>query len=191
MPVFCDSTAVSSSARASIASAILSRARLRSAGVVFRQTSRAADADANPALTSSAPQTGAVANVSPVAGLITCVRRCPAPATLRPSMKICSSSMCGAQPLVQRRISPYKVEFPVGGRWLCGLWKGLGGGGAGDRGEADAGVAGDVGRVVGAGVVGPGPGVRGSVVPDREAGDLVCELGTGSELAAGEQSARE
>jgi hypothetical protein len=70
LPVFCDSAATSCSALASIASAIRSRARLRSPGVASRQPPNAAAAAANAASTSSSPDTGAVAKTSPVLGSI-------------------------------------------------------------------------------------------------------------------------
>src|ERR1039458_514304 len=50
-----------------------------------------------------------------------------------------------------------------------------------------AAVAGGVPRVVGAGVVGPRPGPGGPVAADREAGDLIDEVGAGGELAAAQQ----
>ena len=55
------SAATSSSARASIASAIFSSARCRSDGVVSRQTGKAAAAAAIAASTSAAPESGEVA----------------------------------------------------------------------------------------------------------------------------------
>src|SRR6266705_2165647 len=74
LPVFCDSAATNSSALASIASAIRSRARLRSPGVASRQPSNASAAEENAAATSVSPETGAVANASPVLGLISSAR---------------------------------------------------------------------------------------------------------------------
>jgi len=68
LPVFSDSAFTSSSARASMASAIRSRARLRSAGVVSRQPPKAAAADATAASTSVGLDTGAVAKTWPVLG---------------------------------------------------------------------------------------------------------------------------
>src|SRR5450755_1697472 len=50
-------------------------------------------------------------------------------------------------------------------------------------------MAGEVGRVVGAGVVSPGPGSCGPVVADGEVSDLVDEVGAGGELAAAQQGA--
>ena len=61
LPVFRHSAWVSSAARASTASAILSRARLRCAGVASRHVSRAASALRSAASTSSGPDTGASA----------------------------------------------------------------------------------------------------------------------------------
>jgi hypothetical protein len=75
LPVFLDSAATNSSARDSIASAILSRARLRSDGVAPRQAGKASAADVTAASTSALLETGAVPNTSPVAGLIRSDRR--------------------------------------------------------------------------------------------------------------------
>ena len=61
LPVLRHSASTSSSARASTASAIFSRARLRCAGVASRQASRAASALRSAASTSSGPDTGASA----------------------------------------------------------------------------------------------------------------------------------
>src|SRR5215472_15314572 len=74
LPVLRDSAATSSSALASIASAILMRARLRSDGVASRQVSNASAAAANAASTSAFPDKGAVAYASPVLGLTTSAR---------------------------------------------------------------------------------------------------------------------
>ncbi len=75
LPVFCDSAFTSSSARDSMASAIRSRARLRSAGVESRQPGNASAAEAKAAATSVSLDTGAVANTSPVLGSISSDRR--------------------------------------------------------------------------------------------------------------------
>jgi hypothetical protein len=70
LPVFSDSARTSSSARSSMASAILSSASCLSDGVESRQDSKARPATSN-ALSTSAPfETGASANASPVAGLM-------------------------------------------------------------------------------------------------------------------------
>lgn len=61
LPVFSDSAAIRSSARSSKASAILSRARWRSAGVASRQAGNAAAAAAIAASTSAGPESGEVA----------------------------------------------------------------------------------------------------------------------------------
>jgi hypothetical protein len=61
LPVFADSTLTSSPARASTASAILSRASWRCAGVASRQLSKAFAAVRSARSTSSAPLTGAEA----------------------------------------------------------------------------------------------------------------------------------
>ena len=61
LPVFCDSTATSSSARSSIASAIRRSARWRSDGVVSRHSSNARALSRNAASTSASRDSGAVA----------------------------------------------------------------------------------------------------------------------------------
>ena len=68
LPVLALSTATSSSARASMASAMRNRARLRSDGVASRQPGKAAAAAAKAASTSSDPDTGASKFSSPVHG---------------------------------------------------------------------------------------------------------------------------
>ncbi len=70
LPVFSLSTATSSSARASMESAILRSARLRSEGVDSFQEAKAAAAAAKALSTSSCPETGASAKASPVLGLM-------------------------------------------------------------------------------------------------------------------------
>ncbi len=70
-PVLRHSAAMISSARASTASAIRSRARCRSAGVLSRQTSKPASADSIARATSVAAETGADAYASPVHGSTT------------------------------------------------------------------------------------------------------------------------
>ena len=68
LPVLALSTATSSSARASMASAMRKRARLRSDGVASLHPGKAAVAAAMAASTSSAPDTGASKFGSPVLG---------------------------------------------------------------------------------------------------------------------------
>ena len=75
LPVFCDSAFTSSSAWDSMASAMRSRARLRSAGVESRQPGNASAAEANAASTSVSLDTGARAKASPVLGSIRSLRR--------------------------------------------------------------------------------------------------------------------
>ena len=75
LPVFWLSALTNSSARRSSASAIRSRARLRSAGVLSRQPGKASAADANAASTSVSLEIGAVAKTSPVLGSISSARR--------------------------------------------------------------------------------------------------------------------
>src|ERR1039458_9060038 len=60
-----------------------------------------------------------------------------------------------------------------------GLRQGLAGGRPGGSSRIQVAVAGAVPCVVVAGVVGPGPGFGGPVVADREAGDLLGEVGRG------------
>ena len=74
LPVFCDSALTNWSALASSASAIRSRARLRSAGVESRQPGKASAAERKAASTSASPETGAVAKTSPVLGSIRSAR---------------------------------------------------------------------------------------------------------------------
>ena len=74
LPVFCDSALTNTSALASSASAIRSRARLRSAGVESRQPGKASAAERKAASTSASPETGAVAKTSPVLGSIRSAR---------------------------------------------------------------------------------------------------------------------
>jgi hypothetical protein len=69
LPVFSLSRAISSSAFASTMSAIFSRAACRSDGVVWLQVSKASDAALYARSTSSALDTTAWANTSPVVGL--------------------------------------------------------------------------------------------------------------------------
>ncbi len=69
LPVFSLSSRTSSSARSSMASAILCRARLRSEGVASRHCSKPRSAACMAASTSAWPDTGASAKPSPVEGL--------------------------------------------------------------------------------------------------------------------------
>ena len=70
LPVFSHSARTSSSALASIASAIRKRARLRSEGVVRFHDAKASAATRTARSTSAGPETGASANASPVLGSI-------------------------------------------------------------------------------------------------------------------------
>ena len=88
LPVFADSTATNSSARASNASAILSRAFCRSEGVVRLQSPNAFAAAPNAASTSAAPDTGAVAIASPVDGSTMSASGPSETSTNAPSMKL-------------------------------------------------------------------------------------------------------
>ena len=71
LPVFSHSAATSSSARASMASAMRMRARLRSEGVVRFHPAKAVAALRSARSTSAGPETGASANGSPVLGSMT------------------------------------------------------------------------------------------------------------------------
>ena len=71
LPVFSTSTAISSSARDSMASAMRNRARERWDGVVSRHPGKASAAAVIAASTSADPESGAVAYFSPVTGLTT------------------------------------------------------------------------------------------------------------------------
>ena len=68
-PVFSHSARTSSSALASMASAIRRRARLRSEGVVRRHEVKASAATRSARSTSAGPETGASAKGSPVLGI--------------------------------------------------------------------------------------------------------------------------
>ena len=69
-PVFSHSARTSSSARASTASAMRIRAKLRSEGVVRRHDQKACAATRSARSTSAGPETGASAKGSPVLGSI-------------------------------------------------------------------------------------------------------------------------
>ena len=87
LPQFSDSSAMNSSARASMASAIRKRASERSFGVESRHPSNAAAAAFIAVSTSVADDSGAVAYCSPVAGFTTPSVRPSAASTYLPSMK--------------------------------------------------------------------------------------------------------
>ena len=90
LPVFSLSSRTSSSARSSMASAILFRARLRSEGVASRHCSKPRSAACMAASTSAGPDTGASAKPSPVEGLMR-VEVLPSTASrYSPPMKFCS-----------------------------------------------------------------------------------------------------
>jgi len=88
LPQFSDSSAMNSSARASMASAMRKSASERSFGVESRQVSKASDAAFIAASTSAAPDSGAVAYCSPVAGLTTPRVRPSAASMYLPLMKL-------------------------------------------------------------------------------------------------------
>ncbi len=87
LPVFSHSAATSSSARASMASAMRMRARLRSEGVVRLHPAKAAAALRTARSTSAGPETGASANGRPVLGSTTGAVGPSAACTRSPSMK--------------------------------------------------------------------------------------------------------
>ena len=118
LPVFCDSTATSSSARSSIASAIRSSARWRSLGVESRHVSNAVAADWNAASMSAWPDTGALANTSPVVGSTSSAVRPSAAATRAPLMKLVISVVCVliASPLSGSLDGPAARRAPGCGR---------------------------------------------------------------------------
>ena len=93
LPVLRDSAATSSSARCSNASAMRSRARCRSAGVVSRQVSNAAAAAAIARSTSSGPDSGAVPYASPVDGSIRSIVRPSAPGDSAPATTLPISTL--------------------------------------------------------------------------------------------------
>ena len=86
--MFSHSARTSSSARASMASATRSKARLRSAGVQRFQAPKADRAEAMAASTSSAPETGASAKTSPVLGSTNGAVRPDAGGTLPPVYEV-------------------------------------------------------------------------------------------------------
>ena len=88
LPVLRHSAATISCARAAVASAIRSSARLRSAGVVSRHTSNAPAAARSAASTSAGPETGARAYSSPVLGSTTALVWPAAAATYSPLTKL-------------------------------------------------------------------------------------------------------
>ena len=88
LPVFSTSTAISSSARASTASAMRNSASDRSAGVVSRHVSNASAAACIAASTSSGPDRTASPYCSPVTGLTTGVVRPSAASTCLPLTKL-------------------------------------------------------------------------------------------------------
>src|SRR5215470_2506437 len=98
LPVFCVSAATSCSAFSSRVSAIRSRARLRSAGVVSRHFSNASLAAANAAVTSASREMGAVAKASPVLGSITSDRRSYAKSVSCPPTKLVRSLFTARPP---------------------------------------------------------------------------------------------
>jgi hypothetical protein len=93
LPVFWLSIFTSSSARASIASAIRSRARCRSDGVASRQVSNAFSAAVIARSTSASLDTGAAAKTSPVDGSMRSAYRPSAGSTAEPSMKLCNTRL--------------------------------------------------------------------------------------------------
>src|SRR5690349_7949407 len=88
LPVSRHSTLLISSARASIASAILSNAAARSCGVVFRHDSKAVAAAPYARSTSSADDIGACPYTSPVVGSITSYVAPSAAVTASPLMML-------------------------------------------------------------------------------------------------------
>src|SRR5512132_1387378 len=114
LPVFSLSTATSSSARASIASAIRSNARCRSLGVVSRQVSKALAAALAARSTSAASDTGAVAKTSPVAGLTRSDVRPEAGSTHSLLMKFLSVLSSPTRPPDWTRPTGSRGTFPNG-----------------------------------------------------------------------------
>ena len=104
LPVLRHSAATISSARAAVASAIRSSARLRSAGVVSRQASNAPAAACSAASTSAGPDTGARAYSSPVLGSTTAVVSLAVAATYSPFTKLFSTAEVTAPTLADNRI---------------------------------------------------------------------------------------
>ena len=95
-----------SSARSSMASAILSSASCLSEGVVSRHDSKALLADSNALFTSARLETGAEAKTSPVAGLIRSEDRPSEASTYSPPTKFCSFFLC-----VSTMSAPFSERF--------------------------------------------------------------------------------
>ena len=112
-PVFSDSARTKSSARSSIASAILSRASCLSAGVVSRHVSKALSATSK-ALSTSAPlETGASAKTSPVDGLMRSEDRPSEASTYSPPTKFCTLFFfvsTVSSPFFERLVIPLSVQ---------------------------------------------------------------------------------
>ena len=94
LPVFSVSAATRSSARASSASAMRNSARLRSEGVASRHAGKADAAARNARSTSTASETGASANTSPVDGSISSAVRPSLLSTYSPSTKFLNRRTC-------------------------------------------------------------------------------------------------
>jgi hypothetical protein len=89
-PVFSHSARISSSPRASMASAMRKRARLRSDGVVRRQEANASAATRRARSTSAGPDTGASAKASPVEGFSRGAVGPSSASRYAPPMKFCN-----------------------------------------------------------------------------------------------------
>ena len=100
LPVFSHSAAMISSLRASSASANFRSILCRSLGVVSRHESKAVLAAAYARSTSSAEDTGAEANTSPVAGLTRSARRPSTASTSSPLMKLRTALITDSVPVV-------------------------------------------------------------------------------------------
>src|SRR5215213_5082585 len=105
-PVFSDSARTSSSARSSMASAILSSASCLSEGVVSRHVSKALLATSNALSMSAWLETGAEAKTSLVAGLIRSEERPSEASTYSPPTKFCSFFLC-----VSTMCAPFSERF--------------------------------------------------------------------------------
>ncbi len=114
LPVFSHSTRTRSSARASRASAIRKRARLRSDGVASRHSGKAAAAAAMARSMSLAPETGASRYSSPVLGSTIMAPVPSVVSTYRPPTKLDSLRRS-----VDPRSGPLSLTHPSPGAGRC------------------------------------------------------------------------
>ena len=120
LPVLRTSRSISSSPRASTASAMRNSASERSEGVASRQPSNASAATCMAASTSAAPDKAAVAYCSPVVGSTTAEVRPSAAGTERPPMKFWNSCMavcCSTSPAPRHASSKRPAVWHIGANY--------------------------------------------------------------------------